>query len=203
MSGHSQSSLFWGVRSPLATLSGAGLLVIASGRVAFALICSLALVWVYVFTTTAVKLGGKYIPAWGRTAIPLFVSALGAYIFTIFLWIFNPILALESAFFILLTPVVFTASSLYNRMPEVDILDALSQSVTEALILGILILGLSLIREPLGYGSISVPGLGIIRFFQKEPLRFLQTSAGALILLGYGIALYRRLRNKHSHPEEE
>ena len=198
-----ESHLFWGKHSPLASLSGAALLVIASGRIAFALICSLALVWVYVFVLAAAKLGGAYFPQWGRNIVLLFIASLAAGIFLLLLWIFNPVLALESSFFVFLVPVTFIASGLSGRVLEYDMGEVLSQAVAEALMLGVLILGFSLIREPLGFGSISFPGFDIIRFAKNEPLQFLQASSGALIILGYGIAVYQRLRNEISNSEDE
>ncbi|MDR2313217.1 MAG: hypothetical protein LBE02_01625 [Spirochaetaceae bacterium] len=201
MNSQAQSHLFWGINSPLTTLTGSGLLIIASGRISFALVCGMALIWVYVFSLCAAKLGK--LPPPGRAPALLFLSALGACIFFVVLWILNPILALESSFFIFLSPVVFTASRLCERVWDFDMAEGLSQAVTEALILGILILGLSLIREPLGFGSVSVPGLDSIRFIQEEPLRILQASSGALIILGYGIAVYRYFRNRYTNSEDD
>jgi len=198
-----QSHLFWGKFSPLSSLTGAVLLIIASGRIAFALICTLALVWVYVFVMAVAKLGGDYFPEWGRKAVLLFISALAAGIFLILLWIFNPVLALESSLIVFFVPVVFTASDLCGRVLDYDMLEILSQALAEALILGVLILGISLIREPLGFGSISVPGLDIVRFVREEPLRFFQTSSGALIILGYGIAVYRFFRKEYTNTEDD
>jgi len=200
---HMQSHLFWGKNSPLTSLGGACLLIIASARIAFALICSLTLVWVYVFVLAAAKLGGAYFPLWGRNAVLLFISSFAAGLFYILLWIFNPVLALESSFFIFLVPVVFIASGLWGRVLDYDMGEVLSQALAEALILGVLILGFSLIREPLGFGSISFPGLDIIRFVKSEPLRFLQASSGALIIMGYVIAVYRHFRNQITNSEDD
>jgi hypothetical protein len=198
-----QAHLFWGIHSPLSALTGAALLVIASGRIASAMICTLALVWVYAFTVAAAKLGGTFLPLWGRNAVLLFLSSLGSQIFMVILWIFNPVLAIESSFFILLSPMVFIASGLAERVLAYDMLEVLSQAAAEALVLGILILALALIREPLGFGSISVPGLDSIRFIREEPLRILQVSSGALIMLGYGTAVYRYFRNQYTNSEDD
>jgi hypothetical protein len=178
-------------------------MVIASDRIASALVCTLALVWVYVCTMTAAKLGGKNFPQWGRSVILMFLASLAAGIFFILLWFFDPVLALESSLFIFLAPVTFIASKLCARVLDDDMLDMLSQALAEALILGALILGLALIREPLGFGSLSVPGLGIIFSLREEPLRILQASSGALILLGYLTALYRRFRNEYTNAEDD
>ena len=198
-----QSHLFWGKHSPLSSLTGAVLLIIASGRIVFALICSLSLVWVYVFVMAAAKLGGDYFPQWGRGAVLLFISSLAAGIFLILLGIFDPVLTMESAFFVFLVPAVFISSGLWGRVLEYDMGEVLSQALSEALILGVLILGLSLIREPLSFGSISFPGFDIIRFVKNEPIRFLQVSSGALVVLGYGIAVYRHFRNQITNSEDD
>ena len=198
-----ESHLFWGKHSPLSSLTGTALLIIASGRISFAIICSLALVWVYLFVLIAAKLGGEYFPQWGRNAVFIFLSSLAAGIFLILLGIFNPVLAMESAFFVFLVPVTFIAGGLYNRVLVYDIGEVVSQALAEALVLGVLILALSLIREPLGFGSISFPGFDIIRFARNEPLRFFQASSGALIILGYGIAVYRRFRNEITRSEDD
>jgi len=66
-----------------------------------------------------------------------------------------------------------------------------------------LLLGMALIREPLGFGSVSVPGFDIFRFVREEPLRFFQASSGALIILGYGIAVYRHYRNRYTNSEDD
>jgi hypothetical protein len=198
-----QSHLFWGKYSPLGSLSGACLLVIASGRIVFALICSLALVWVYVFVMAAAKLGGAGFPQWGKNAALMFLSSLASGIFLLLLGILDPVLAMESSFFVFLVPVVFMASVLWVRVLEYDIVEVITQALSEALILGALIIAFSLIREPLGFGSLSFPGLDIIRFVKDEPIRFLQASSGVLVILGYGIALYRRYRNQITNSEDD
>ena len=204
-----QSHLFWGKTSPLSSLSGAALLVIASVRISSALLCGLALVFVYVFVMAAAKLGGEYFPVWGRSVVLLFLSSLAAGIFQLILGLVSPVLALESAFFVFFVPVTFIASGLCGRVIEYDLGEVLSESLSEALILGGLIVGLSLIREPLGFGSVSFPGLDIIRFIKNEQpvkielLRFLQTSAGAFILLGYGYAIFRHYRNQITNSEDD
>jgi hypothetical protein len=194
---------FWGVHSPLTSLAGSGLMVICSGRISTALIACAVLVWVYSVTVLAAKLGGGNFPQWGREAILLFLSAFIAGIFFILLWIFDPLLSLECAFFILLVPAVFTASALYARVGKYDTLEAVSQSLSEALLLGMLILALALIREPLGHASVSFPVLGQIRFLDAAPLKLFQSASGALILLGYGTAVYRSFRNQATNSEDD
>ncbi|MCL1814788.1 MAG: hypothetical protein FWG27_03060 [Treponema sp.] len=206
MNNQIQRHFFWGAHSPLSSLTGFVLLIAASSRIAFALICAMALVWVYVFVMTTAKLGGEGFPRWGKNTILLFIASLAAGLFLILLWIFDPLWAMESAFFIFLVPVVFIASGLYDRAEDCDMIDTLALTLAEALILGGLITGMALIREPLGFGSISLPGFEIKRFIREnmqEPLRFFQVSSGALIILGYGAAVYRYFRNRITNSEDD
>jgi hypothetical protein len=197
-----ESHLFWGKNAPLVSLNGLVLLVIATGRVSFAIVAALALAWVYVFTMAAAKLGGDHFPQWGRNAVLLFIAAFASGVFLLVLWIVSPVLAMECSLFLFFMPAIFMASGLYERMLKYDMGEVLSQSLAEALIMGVLMVAFSLIREPLGFGSVSFPGFDLIRFI-NEPIRILQASSGAFIILGYGIALYRRFRNQVIRSEED
>jgi Na+-transporting NADH:ubiquinone oxidoreductase subunit NqrD len=86
--------------------------------------------------------------------------------------------------------------------------DTLRDNVSESLTYGALIVIIALIREPLGFSSLSLPGgaQGIIMLFSFSgqlflPIRIIASSSGALLLLGYIIGLYRHLKNIHA-PEE-
>jgi hypothetical protein len=148
-------------------------------------------------------LGRKRLPSETEEPVLVFIAALGAGIFYLVLSLVEPILAMESGFIIALGPVYVISSGLYRRVREYDTLEMFSQAVAEALVLGLLVLGLSLIREPLGYGALSLPMAGMIRFAREEPLRILQVSSGALILSGYGMALYRYFRNQYTNSEDD
>jgi hypothetical protein len=87
--------------------------------------------------------------------------------------------------------------------------DALARALLEALVLGVLIVALALIREPLGLGSLSIPGgtFGFIELFTYDtggivPLRIISSSAGAFLLLGYATALFRFYRNRITGTED-
>jgi hypothetical protein len=87
--------------------------------------------------------------------------------------------------------------------------DALTRALLEAVVLGGLLVALALIREPLGLGSLSIPGgiFGIIELFNYNtggivPLRIISSSTGAFLLLGYGVALFRFYRNRIAGAEE-
>jgi uncharacterized membrane protein len=84
--------------------------------------------------------------------------------------------------------------------------------VVEAFTLSGIIVGLALIREPLGFGTISVPGgaEGIIELFDLKkvwsivPISIISVSGGGLLLFGYVIALYRYLKTQRgSAPKDD
>ncbi|MDR0732425.1 MAG: hypothetical protein LBF63_12210 [Treponema sp.] len=194
---------FWGLQSPLAALSGGSLLVLASGRLSFALVCALALLWVYVLTGLILRI--PFLPRWGGIT-PLLASFTGG-LYILFMFFVNPILAMDTLFFLILCPLCCVSSGILNRLEKLDPGEAAAQSCREALVFSALILGLSLIREPLGYGCLSLPGIqqGIVNFIEfsqgaQLPVRIIASSSGALFLLGYGIALFRRLGG--SSPED-
>jgi len=86
------------------------------------------------------------------------------------------------------------------------------RALLEAIMMGSVIIGLSLIREPLGMGTLSFPGgpQGIIELFSSRdpdsfaPARILSVTSGGLLLLGYVIALFRFFKERNiSGPEAE
>jgi hypothetical protein len=217
---HMQSHLFWGIHSPLSAFTGVGLIVIASGRISSALLCLAALLWTNALTLFAAGAGRKVLPEKGRDGVLVFVASFAGFLFYFFVSLVSPFQAMENAFCMLLCPALLLASGLYSRVQEYDTPEMVFQAVSEALVLGALILALALIREPLGSGSVSLPGFGLIRFaggepaqasdsvsaepfLPLEPIALLKLSSGALIILGYGVALYRRRRNLYTNQEDD
>jgi hypothetical protein len=210
-----QSHLFWGIHSPLSAFTGVGLIIIASGQIASALICLVALLWTNALTLFAAGVGRRVLPEKGRDAILVFVASFACFLFYFFLSLVSPFRAMENALCMLLCPAFLLASGLYSRVHEYDTPEMVFQAVSEALVLGVLILALALIREPLGFGSVSLPGFGLIRFagalseappesrLPLEPVGLLKLSSGALIILGYGVALYRHRRNLYTNQEDD
>jgi hypothetical protein len=221
-----QSHLFWGIHSPLSAFTGVGLIIFASGRIASALVCLAALLWTNAFTLFAAGIGRGALPEKGRDAVLVFVASFACFLFYFFVFVISPFQAMENAFGMLLCPALLLSSGLYSRVQEYDTPEMVFQAVSEALVLGALILALALVREPLGYGSVSLPGFGLIRFiggelsaepaslptegrlpleggFPLEPIALLKFSSGALVILGYGIALYRHRRNLYTNQEDD
>jgi hypothetical protein len=204
-----QNHLFWGTQAPLVSLAGGGLLVMASNRFAFALVVSGALVWVYGLSACCAHFLKAWFPRRGKHIIMIFVSAFSCSLYLLLLFLINPVLAMGTAFLILFTLPCCTGSGIVVRFLSADPVEALLRALWEALTLGGLILALALIREPLGFASLSLPGgvRGIVEIFKAEgegffPVRIISMSSGGLLLLGYGIALFHRRRSRYIHSEE-
>jgi hypothetical protein len=196
----SSTDPFWGIHSPLAALSGGGLLVLASVRFSFALVCTLSLFWVYILTS----LVRPFLPRWGREGIVIFLTTFIQGLFIFILSFVSPILTLDTLFFLILCPVCCISSGVLDRSGKLDIGEGVSLAFSEGISFAALILALALIREPLGYGALSFPGSaqGVVTLFQFPgethlPIRIASASAGAFFLLGYGIALFRRFGGHH------
>ncbi|GHV63492.1 hypothetical protein AGMMS49587_13700 [Spirochaetia bacterium] len=214
---------FLGGNSPLATLMGGSLLILASSRFSFALVCAGSLLWVYCLTALAVFAFRPILPIKGRPGLFVFLSAIIGSFYLLILSFLSPLLVLNTFFFLILSPVCCISSGLLewiglgepadgaapqnSEFPEIEAV--LIRSFSESAALGILILALSLIREPIGFAVLSFPGgaQGIVTLFSAEeggffPVFIAASSAGALMFLGYGIALFRRFRGQYFRQEE-
>ncbi|GHV95705.1 hypothetical protein AGMMS50293_20250 [Spirochaetia bacterium] len=208
-----RSHLFWGAFSPLGGLAGGGLLIMASARLAWALSVSGALLWVYFFSVLlsfpgSVGRGRKIYPRQGKSLVLIFLASFIGSIYLLLLWFLCPLAALEVFFPLCLTPLFCTGSGLFKRIEPLDLGEALFRAVSEALVVGGLLIVLALIREPLGFSSLSLPGSaqGIVLLFSFKaesflPVRIIASSAGALLLLGYCAGLYRYFKSIYAPRE--
>jgi hypothetical protein len=212
-----QTHPFWGNRGPLSTLACAGLLIMASLRTAFALVSLGALIWVYCGLAITAWAAGAFFPERGREIVLMFLAGFLGGLYFLFLFLASPLLALDCALFISLVPAAAfdslrgAADSGQARRGEApDGRQTLIHAAREALILGALIVALALIREPAGFGALSVPGgaQGIVELFNREggmffPVRIIANAGGAFFLLGYGIALFRRVKTRITREGEQ
>jgi hypothetical protein len=210
MIGTGRSHVFWGAESPLAGFAGGCLLVVASARLAYALLAAGALLWVYGLSVLAVHPGALIFPKRGRNLILVFLSSFIGSVYLLLLWFISPLMGMEVFFFVSLVPLFCIGSGLFDRINSMDIGDSISRALSEAAVLGLLVILLSMVREPLGFLSLSLPGSaqGIVFLFSFQggsflPVRIIASSAGALLLLGYGAGLYHWLRSINSPREEE
>ena len=209
------SHLFWGSHSPLSTLGAAVLIIMASSRFALAIICAGALIWVYGLTSLIFSSARAIMPKRGRMLILLFLSTFLCGIFMLLLSLLNPLLGMGAGLFLLLIPPCFLGSGFFDASESVDPMAIFFRAFFEALVIAGIILALALIREPLGLGTLSLPGgnQGIVELFNFGgegnfvPFRILSVSSGGLLLLGYGTALYRNIRdqsgNTPRHNDQE
>ena len=203
------SHFFWGSHSPFSALTGVGLIVLASSKFAFALISTGALLWVYGLTALVFSSARPILPARGRMIILLFLSAFFCGVFMLLASLINPLLILGTGFFLILIPLYCLGSGFFDASETLKPTDLLYRGVIEAAMLGGIILAIALIREPLGTGTLSFPGgsQGILELFSSPdaetlPARLLSSSAGGLLLLGYGIALFRYVKERNGISEE-
>jgi hypothetical protein len=180
--------------SVTAALPGCGLLVIASGRLSHALIAAGALVWVCGMTSFVIYAAHRILPRQGRIILISFLASFMAAVYLFFLWLLSPLCALESFFAVSLVPVFYMASGVSRRSCSVNASDSF---FLETLSLCVLLPAFALIREPLGFVSLSLPGgpQGSVMLFSFNmesflPIQLFASSGGALLLLGYCFALY-------------
>jgi hypothetical protein len=193
-------SNFWGPYSPLTSLVGSSILILSSGRLAFALVAAGSLLWVYTLSALIHGAAGRILPEKGKTWILALLTAVIGSLYDLLLWFVSPFLVLETFFILLLVPICCMASGILERTGSLKPVDTLTRAYSEAATLSALIVVFSLIREPLGFCTLSLPGgsEGIFFLFVAEeeaffPVRIIAAAPGALFLLGYGIVLFRRL----------
>jgi len=211
---------FWGSLSPLGGLSGAGLLIMASARLSWAVTTALGLIWVYGLSTITFAalystLGGKFFPKTGKTPVFICIASFFGSIYLLMFWLLCPFAAFEVFFQLLLIPLFCAGSGIIEQLTSsseahTDIFDQVSDAVSHAAVLAGLLVSFSIIREPLSYCSLSFPGSSAgmitIMYFKDGPffpIGLFASSSGALLLLGYFICLYQYCKGFFSRGELE
>jgi hypothetical protein len=181
----------------------------ATSRLAYAIAVTGALLWVYGLSVLAAHPGARFIPARGRPFILIVLASFTGAFYLLLLWFICPLTALEVFFLVSLVPLFCADSGIFKRIESLDLIDAVARALSEAGVVGALLLIASLIREPLGFGCLSLPGgsrgitLLVVFGGGFTPIRLVVGSAGALLLLGYGVGLYRHFRTIHAPREDE
>ena len=212
---------FWGSLSPLGGLVGAGLLVMASARLSWAITVAGSLFWVYglselsfaFLSSGAVK---KFFPASGRKILYTCLASFWGSLYLLMFWLLCPFAVFEVFMPLLLVP-LFCAGTANTRQTEpssenhyFDIFDYVSEAVSQAVVLAGLLIAFSIIREPLSYCSLSFPGtyqgMVTIMYFKTGsffPIGIFASSSGALLLLGYFTCLYQYSKNIFSSGDRK
>lgn len=193
-------SPFWAQRGPLQSLSCAVLFIAASDRLSHALIVSLSVFLVYSLSPLFSGLGEQSVPGRVRIFIRVItVSAVGAVVARIAV-LFWPVAANSLTLYLGAVPVCLLASGLLDSAEARSPLRSAAEGAQDALVVALLTVSLALIREPLGYGVLSLPARdGYLLLFRNDRLQAAaahaaSATAGALILLAYVLALYRCVR---------
>jgi len=208
-----QRHSFWGSLSPLGGLTGGSLLILGSGRLSWAISVAGSLFWVYALSSlTCVFLSSatekKILPVEGRMAFHVCLSSFWGSLYLLMFWLLCPFAALEVFLLLLLVPLFYAGSGIveqFSPAPDnsnIDVSESVSDAVSKAGVMSILMILISIVREPLSYCTLSFPGtyqgMITIMYFREGsflPIRIFASSAGALMFLGYLICLYNYSKN--------
>jgi len=188
---------FWGKRSPLAQVSYIPVLLGASSRLSIAIMCSAALFCVYIQSSVTILVTTRFIPTTFKLYIHVLICSFWALAYGLVEYLFSPVLFYETQFPLVFTAVLYMISGLGQSIEVDRISNAMKKTVVQAMVVGFIILTFALIREPFGFGSLSLPTRdGISEILTSElsadlAFRSIATTSGGLILLGFVIGFYR------------
>jgi hypothetical protein len=149
----------------------------------------------------------KIFPVEGRGYVFTCIASFFGGIYILFMWLLCPFAAFEMFFLLLIVPLFCASSDIIEQTVSsqdntVDIANDVSEAISQAAVLAGLIIVFSIVREPLSYCSLSLPGtpggMVTIMYFKSNsffPIGIFSSSAGALLLLGYIICLYQYGKN--------
>jgi hypothetical protein len=200
---------FFGRQSALGALTCAGILVIGSARLCWAITIAGGLLWVYGLTSFTFAfllstIGDKIMPVRGRSALYVCLASFWGSLYLLLFWLLCPLAALETFFILLLIPLYYAVSGIADQMPSsvnnsnIDIFELASDSVSQAGVISGLLIAFSILREPLSYCSLTFPGSSqgmiTIMYFKANsffPIGIFASASGALLLLAYIVCLYQ------------
>ena len=166
---------FWGSLSPLGGLTGAGILIMASARLSWAITIAGSLFWVFTLTSLSYNfllsaIGKKFFPVQGRSAVYTCLSAFFGSTYLLMFWLICPFAAFETFMLLLLVPLFcaqigITGSSILEissdnssdnleqseslhqaQNKNPDILECVSESFSQAATLAFLTIAFSIVR---------------------------------------------------------
>ena len=205
----SRQHSFWGSLSPLGGLTGAGLLIMATARLSWAVTVAGCLFWVYGFTAftfafLSSALCKKIFPKKGREHLFTCLASFFGSLYLLLFWLLCPFAAFETFLPLMLVPLFCAGSGVSEKIayppanPRLDVFDHVSEAVSQAAVLAGLLIAFSILREPLAYCTLSFPGssqgMVTIMYFRTGaffPIGIFAPSAGALLLLGFFVCLYQ------------
>ncbi|MDR0662722.1 MAG: hypothetical protein LBF80_01395 [Spirochaetaceae bacterium] len=185
--------------SPISSMSGIALFIIASCRFSYAIAAAGALFWVFMLSAFINTARHGIVSKVRNKMLNVMLSSFVGGIYFFLLYMLNPLFAMETSLVCALAPVYFIGSKFSAAFENLPADEIFSEARREPLSLGVLIMVFSLVREPLGFATISIPGgsRGITELFGSPggdfyPIQFLSSSTGALILLAYVLVIFYR-----------
>jgi hypothetical protein len=184
--------------SPISSMSGIALFIIAGSRFSYAIVAASEIIWVSIISAF-VNISPHGLRS--KTKIQLLnvlISSFSGSLYLFLLYLLNPLLAMESYLICMLVPVFYVGSNFCIFLENSSADKIFQESLFEVLAIGGLTLVFSLIREPLGFATLTVPGgkRGIMELFNTKglypyPIQLISSSTGALFLLAYIMAMLR------------
>ncbi|MDR2602408.1 MAG: hypothetical protein LBC53_08175 [Spirochaetaceae bacterium] len=198
------------ISAPFSLLSSSMILILASSRMAYALTCVLALLWTFTFTRGLCYALSKITPRFGADLIVVIISAFAANLFYTLWFIINPVLACECRLLIMFSAPVFCLGGFIKEKENREISSLFTEVLRAALSIGILTVAAALIREPLGYGTLSLPyekNGEIIELFNADAWEthlphIVSSASGGLLILGYAFSLLRIIKRRLDNPNK-
>lgn len=151
------------------SLTGLALIIAASPRLSCSIIVFFLLMAISVMTLAVMHLGKSIIPEKYKTALIIMIVNFFTSLFYLIIDMINPISALEVYFTVFLIPITFLSSYFEKKAGNLSVSEEIIRGAKQASILGGIIIAVSLIREPLGYGTLSLP-------FSNKPMHLLPES---------------------------
>jgi hypothetical protein len=191
----------------LSSMSGLALFIIAGSRFSYAIVAFCVLLWVFMLGTVINTFLRDIASKTGRTMLNVMIASFAGSLYYLLLYLINPLLAMETTLICALSPVFFMSGSFCEASGSPPAGELFKKAASEPLSLGGVTLAISLIREPLGFATLSIPGgaRGIIELFNSGgsnlyTLQLISNSTGALFLLAYILIVLRYMDpNRYSH----
>ncbi len=188
------------------------IMVGCTGRLAHAILIGLSLLFSSIVSALITNFTFELRPEKGKSFIQLLIASFGSALAYVVASFITPAISAELELYYLLMPASLIASGLLGRHPQGKAASGAAVAATivsvfrEIGLVAAFVAVLALFREPLGYGTVSLPGrdgLFIILTSGVEygGLKLISSSAGGFIIFGYIFAAARGLRSRLYHDD--
>jgi hypothetical protein len=179
-------------------MSGIALFIIAGSRFSYAIVAAGEIIWVSIISAFMNISPHGLRSKTKIRMLNVLISSFSGSLYLFLLYLLNPLLAMESCLICMLVPVFYVGSNFCISLENSSVDEIFQESLFELMALGGLTLVFSLVREPLGFATLTVPDgkRGIMELFNTEglypyPIQLISSSTGALFLLAYIMIMLR------------